>query len=133
MGSAGGGTAATAATAGGAIGAGGTPWGGRRQRDSPNPPLSRSYGETLYAKACQDLGYRPFPTPSAQMSRPYTNPDGLTMGACLYCGFCMNYACEVAAKATPQTALLPAAPNPGNYEGWTFPNAPPTHSKDRPP
>src|SRR5437667_203058 len=89
---------------------------GARTRDFPNPPLARSYVETLFTKAATDLGYHPFPVPAAQMSRPYTNPDGITMGACLYCGYCMNYPCEVAAKATPQTAVLPAAFKTGNYE-----------------
>jgi gluconate 2-dehydrogenase alpha chain len=50
------------------------------------------------------------------MSRVYTNPDGITLGACVYCGYCMNYACEVSAKATPQTAVLPAAFRTGNYQ-----------------
>jgi len=124
------GISGTAGNVRGAIRAGGNPFEGPRQREFPNPPLSRSYGEILYAKACQDLGYHPFPTPSAQMSRPYTNPDGLTMGACLYCGFCMNYACEVAAKATPQTAVLPAAVQTGNYEIRTFANVTRINVKD---
>src|SRR5207247_2342435 len=92
------------------------PFEGARTRDFPNPPRTRSYVETLFTKAATDLGYHPFPVPAAQMSRPYTNPDGITMGACLYCGYCMNYPCEVAAKATPQTAVLPAAFKTGNYE-----------------
>lgn len=100
----------------GAIKPGGNPFEGPRAREFPNPPLTRAYAETLFAKAVTDLGYRPFPTPAAQMSRPYTNPDGITLGACLYCGYCMNYACEVSAKATPQTAVLPAALKNSNYE-----------------
>jgi len=124
------GISGTAGNVRGTIKAGGNPFEGPRQREFPNPPLTRSYGETLHAKACQDLGYHPFPTPSAQMSRPYTNPDGITMGACLYCGFCMNYPCEVSAKALPQTAVLPAAFKTGNYEVRAFANVTRINVKD---
>jgi gluconate 2-dehydrogenase alpha chain len=96
--------------------AGGNPFEGPRAREFPNPPLKRAYGETLFAKAVQELGYHPFPTPAAQMSQAYTNPDGATIGACIYCGYCMNYACEVSAKALPQTTTLPIALATGNYE-----------------
>jgi gluconate 2-dehydrogenase alpha chain len=101
---------------GGAIQAGGNPFEGPRSRDYPNPPLKRSHAGKLYADATQSLGYHPFPMPAAQTSRPYTNPDGVSMGECVYCGFCMNYACEMAAKSTPQTCTLPAAFDTGNYE-----------------
>jgi len=95
---------------------GGNPFEGLRAREFPNPPLKRAYGETLFAQAAQELGYHPFPMPAAQMSQAYTNPDGATLGACIYCGYCMNYACEVSAKALPQTTTLPVALATGNYE-----------------
>jgi gluconate 2-dehydrogenase alpha chain len=95
---------------------GGNPFEGPRSRDYPNPPLKRSYGESLFEKAAHELGYHPFPMPAAQMSRPYTNPEGLSMNACVYCGYCMNTACEMTAKAVPQTTILPAALKTGNFE-----------------
>jgi gluconate 2-dehydrogenase alpha chain len=95
---------------------GGNPFEGPRAREFPNPPLKRAYGESLFARAALELGYHPFPTPAAQMSQAYTNPDGATIGACVYCGYCMNYACEVSAKALPQTTTLPVALATGNYE-----------------
>jgi gluconate 2-dehydrogenase alpha chain len=110
------GISGTAGNIKGTVRAGGNPFEGPRAREFPNPPLARSYAETLFTKAATELGYRPFPVPAAQMSRVYTNPDGITLGACVYCGYCMNYPCEVAAKATPQTAVLPAAFRTGNYE-----------------
>jgi gluconate 2-dehydrogenase alpha chain len=110
------GLSGTAGNVNGAIKPGGNPFEGPRAREFPNPPLTRSYGEGLFAKAAADLGYHPFPTPAAQTSRPYTNPDGVTLGACLYCGYCMNYACEVSAKSTPQTTTLPVALKTGNFE-----------------
>ena len=53
------------------------------------------------------MGYHPFVQPSSNMTRPYTNPEGLQLNACNYCGFCERYACEHLAKATPQTVILP--------------------------
>lgn len=100
----------------GQIQAGGNPFEGPRSREYPNPPLTRSYGESLFEKATGELGYHPFPMPSAQMSRPYTNPEGASMNACIYCGYCMSTGCEISAKAVPQTTILPAALKTGNFE-----------------
>ncbi len=100
----------------GEIQPGGNPFEGPRAREYPNPPLKRSYGETLFANAARELGYHPFPMPAAQMSQPYKNPDGVTLGACVYCGYCMNTGCEVMAKAVPQTTTLPVALKTGNFE-----------------
>jgi gluconate 2-dehydrogenase alpha chain len=100
----------------GTIQPGGNPFEGPRTREYPNPPLERAYGETLFRAAAEKLGYHPFPMPAAQMSRPYTNPDGVTLGQCMYCGFCMNYGCEWSAKAVPQTTVIPPALATGRYE-----------------
>ena len=100
----------------GEIQAGGNPFEGPRSREYPNPPLLKSYGMAMFEEATRSLGYHPFPLPAAQTSRPYTNPDGVGMGQCIYCGYCMNTGCEVAAKATPQTTVLPAAMQTGNVE-----------------
>ncbi len=53
------------------------------------------------------LGYHPFPQPSANASEAYTNPEGATMGQCVYCGFCERYGCESNAKASPNVNILP--------------------------
>lgn len=100
----------------GNIQAGGNPFEGPRARDYPNPPLKRSHAGDLFAEATGNLGYHPFPVPAAQCSRAYTNPDGASLGECVYCGYCMNYPCEISAKATPQTCTLPAAFDTGNFE-----------------
>jgi gluconate 2-dehydrogenase alpha chain len=100
----------------GEIQAGGNPFEGPRSREFPNPPLRKSYGMAVFEEATRSLGYHPFPTPAAQTSRAYTNPDGVGMGSCVYCGYCMNTGCEVAAKATPQTTVLPTALQTGNFE-----------------
>jgi gluconate 2-dehydrogenase alpha chain len=100
----------------GIIQSGGNPFEGPRARGYPNPPLKRAYGETLFGEAAEKLGYHPFPMPAAQSSQAYTNPDGASLGECMFCGFCMNYGCEWSAKAVPQTTTIPPALATGNYE-----------------
>jgi len=95
---------------------GGNPFEGPRARDYPNPPMKTSHVGALYAKAAKELGYHPFPAPSANMTRPYTNPYGLTLGACVYCGYCERFGCEMGAKASPQTTVLPVLMKNPNYE-----------------
>jgi gluconate 2-dehydrogenase alpha chain len=86
---------------------GGNPFEDPRSREYPNPPLKEPYGSTLFRKAALSRGYHPFPMPSSNMSRPYTNPEGLTLNTCTFCGFCERFGCEHFAKSTPQTVLLP--------------------------
>jgi gluconate 2-dehydrogenase alpha chain len=86
---------------------GGNPFEDPRSRDYPNPPVKEPYGAALFRKAAAKLGYHPFPMPSANMSRPYTNPEGLTLNTCTFCGFCERFGCEHFAKSSPQTVLLP--------------------------
>ena len=78
-----------------------------RSREYPNPPMKEPYGSAIFRQAAASLGYHPYPQPSANMSRPYTNPEGLTMQTCTFCGFCERYGCEHFAKASPQTVVLP--------------------------
>ncbi|MGZ8273292.1 MAG: GMC family oxidoreductase [Burkholderiaceae bacterium] len=86
---------------------GGNPFEDPRSRDYPNPPQKEPYGSALFRKAAEGLGYHPFPQPSSNMSRPYKNPEGLSMNTCTFCGFCERYGCEHYAKSSPQTVLLP--------------------------
>jgi gluconate 2-dehydrogenase alpha chain len=62
------------------------------------------------------VGYHPFPQPSANSPQPYTNLDGAQIGACVYCGYCERFGCEVFAKASPLTTVLPAAFKTNNFE-----------------
>jgi gluconate 2-dehydrogenase alpha chain len=87
---------------------GGNPFEGPRAREYPNPPMKTSFVGALFDEAAAQLGWKSFPVPSANMSRPYTNPYGLSLNACVYCGFCERFGCEMEAKATPQTTILPA-------------------------
>ena len=55
------------------------------------------------------MGYHPFPRPSANASRAYTNPDGAKFGACQYCGHCQRFGCEANAKGSAHITVIPAA------------------------
>ena len=96
--------------------AGGNPFEGPRSNDYPNPPMVQSYGPALFGKAAASLGYHPFPVPSANLTRPYTNPYGAQLKPCMYCGFCERFACEHFAKASPQVCVLPFAMKNPNFE-----------------
>ena len=100
----------------GKIQPGGNPFEGPRSREYPNPPYPTSNVQNLFIKAVEELGYHPFPQPAATMTRPYTNPDGVTLGQCVYCGNCSSFGCEVAAKASAQTTVLPTALASGKFD-----------------
>jgi gluconate 2-dehydrogenase alpha chain len=86
---------------------GGNPFEDPRSREYPTPPQKEPYGSSLFRKAATGLGYHPFPQPSSNLSQPYTNPEGLQLRTCMFCGFCERYGCEHYAKSSPQTVLLP--------------------------
>ena len=96
--------------------AGGNPFEDPRSRDYPTPPMKEPYGSALFRKAAAGLGYHPFPQPSANLSQPYTNPEGMTLNTCMFCGFCERYGCEHYAKASPQTVLLPVLMKDKNFQ-----------------
>jgi gluconate 2-dehydrogenase alpha chain len=86
---------------------GGNPFEDARSRDYPTPAQKEPYGSALFRKAAATLGYHPFPQPSSNLSQPYTNPEGLQLKTCMFCGYCERYGCEHYAKSSPQTILLP--------------------------
>jgi gluconate 2-dehydrogenase alpha chain len=87
--------------------AGGNPFEDVRSRPYPTPPMKEPYGSAMFRKAAAGLGYHPFPQPSSNLSEPYTNPEGMRLNTCMFCGYCERYACEHYAKSSPQTILLP--------------------------
>ncbi len=87
---------------------GGNPFEGPRQRDYPTKPLTQTYTGSFFGEVAASMGYKPFPTPSALLSEPYTNTYGVTMGPCTYCGFCTNYGCANLSKSSAITTVLPA-------------------------
>jgi len=86
---------------------GGNVFEGPRSDEYPNRPLHRTVTGELFDKAARSLGYHPFPAPAANASAAYTNPEGVTLGACAYCGHCERFGCEVNAKASPNSTIFP--------------------------
>jgi len=82
-----------------------------RSSDYPMPPLVENAFAGKIDAACKGLGYHPFPTPRAITSRPYKGRD-----ACVFCALCASYGCEVGAKSSTASTLLPAAEKTGNCE-----------------
>ena len=70
------GTSGAAGNLKGQILDGGNPFEGPRSRPYPNPPQAQPFSHTLFAKAARELGYKPFPQPSGNMSQAYVNPLG---------------------------------------------------------
>ena len=87
-----------------------------RSNPYPNPPLKKLASMRLFEEATKRLGYHPFVMPTGTVSQTYTNPDGQTLNACQYCGFCTNNYCEFAAKADPVLTVIPTAQKTGNFE-----------------
>ena len=94
---------------------GGNPFEGPRSRHYPNPPQAQPFSHTLFAQAARQLGYKPFPQPSGNLSRAYRNPLGVRQGPCSYCGFCEWFGCGNYSKASPQTTLLPVLVRKPNF------------------
>jgi gluconate 2-dehydrogenase alpha chain len=101
------GTSGKAGNLRGALIDGGNIFEGPRQAEYPNPPLIPSRGGDLFAAAASSLGYHPYPTPSANLSREYVNPEGATLNPTIYCGHCDRFGCATNSKASPHSTILP--------------------------
>jgi len=110
------GTSGKAGNLKGAIQPGGDPHESPRSREYPTPPQKEHFQGAMFRKAASSLGYHPFPQPSSNLSQAYTNPEGIKLNACVFCGFCERYACEHYAKSVPQTVILPVLLANPNFE-----------------
>lgn len=95
---------------------GGNVFEGPRSREYPLPPLASSITADKFTKATKEMGYHPFPQPAGILSQDYKDLAGNPRGACIYCGFCTRYGCEVAAKSNSLVVHMPAALATGKYE-----------------
>jgi choline dehydrogenase-like flavoprotein len=82
-----------------------------RSADYPLPPLAENAFAARIDAACAGLGYHPFPTPRAIVSRDYRGRQ-----ACMFCALCASYGCEIGAKSSTLSSLLPAAEATGRCE-----------------
>lgn len=95
---------------------GGNPFEPWRAEEFPLPPLEISEAGLIFEKAAKSLGYKPFPMPAATASHAYTNPDGMRLGQCQYCGHCERFICEANAKSSPHRLLFPVVQGKPNFE-----------------
>lgn len=110
----------TAGNLRGAIQPDGNPFEAPRQNPYPLPAMEILEAGSILTAAAAKLGMHPFPMPSANASRAYTNPDGMKLGQCQYCGHCERFMCEANAKASPHALTLPVLRRKPNFEARTF-------------
>ncbi|MHC1479377.1 GMC family oxidoreductase [Frateuria aurantia] len=95
---------------------GGNPFEEVRKNNYPLPPLKSVYGDMVFQRAAREAGFHPFHIPAANASAPYTNPYGVRLGPCNFCGYCEDYGCFMYSKASPQTTILPVLRTDPRFE-----------------
>jgi gluconate 2-dehydrogenase alpha chain len=95
---------------------GGNPFEAPRKKDYPQAPLEILESGRIFKDAAQSLGHKPFPMPAANSPRAYTNPDGINLAPCQYCGHCERFLCEANAKASPAVLLYPLLQKQRGFE-----------------
>jgi gluconate 2-dehydrogenase alpha chain len=99
----------------GEIIAGGNPFEAPRG-EYPNPPLKQPLATSMFAETAAEMGYHPFPFPSANVSQRYVNPYGAELMPCTYCGFCEQFGCGYYAKADPIICVYDRIRDHRNFE-----------------
>ncbi|PWU07369.1 MAG: hypothetical protein C5B51_10135 [Terriglobia bacterium] len=90
---------------------GSNPFDGPRSKPYPLPPMPVKSSGVLFESASKKLGLHPFPAPVAVLSQPYRG-----RAACVHCGFCESFGCEMGSKSSTLAALIPAAVKTGRCE-----------------
>jgi choline dehydrogenase-like flavoprotein len=88
----------------GVSGLAGNPFEAPRTKGYPVPPLPIKSEGVLLERAAKKLGYTAWPAPMAILSRPYRG-----RAACVACGFCYGFACEMRAKSSSAVTMVPEA------------------------
>ena len=91
--------------------AGASPFDPPRTRPYPMPPLPVKSSGVLFERGARKLGLHPFPAPMAINSQAYRGRP-----ACVHCGFCHGFACEVTAKSSTLFSMIPEAEATGRCE-----------------
>jgi choline dehydrogenase-like flavoprotein len=91
--------------------AGANPFEAPRSKPYPLPPMPVKSSGVLFDRACRKLGLHPFPAPVAILSQPYRG-----RGACVHCGFCESFGCEMKAKSSTLVSVIPVAEKTGRCE-----------------
>src|SRR6516225_6548927 len=91
--------------------AGASPFDPPRSKPYPMPPLPVKCSGVIFEGAARKLGWHPFPSPLAILSQPRPGRS-----ACVNCGFCWGFGCEVKAKSSSLTSVIPLAERTGRCE-----------------
>jgi choline dehydrogenase-like flavoprotein len=91
--------------------AGANPFEAWRSKPYPLPPLPVKSSGVIFERATRKLGLHPFPAPMAILSQPYRG-----RGACVHCGFCEGFGCEVRAKSSTLGTVIPVSERTGRCE-----------------
>ena len=82
-----------------------------RSKPFPTPPMHINSSGVLMERGANKLGWNAQVEPLAILSRAHNNRP-----ACINCGFCMGFGCEVGAKSSTLAAMIPLAQASGNCE-----------------
>jgi choline dehydrogenase-like flavoprotein len=91
--------------------AGASPFDPPRSKPYPMPPLPTKSSGVIFERAARKLGWNPFPAPMAILSEPRPGRS-----ACVNCGFCLGFGCEVGAKSSSLVAAIRVAEKTGRCE-----------------
>jgi choline dehydrogenase-like flavoprotein len=91
--------------------AGANPFEAPRSKPYPLPPMPIKSSGVLFDRATKKLGLHPFPAPVAILSQPYQG-----RAACVNCGFCESFGCEMRAKSSTLVSVIPVAEKTGRCE-----------------
>jgi choline dehydrogenase-like flavoprotein len=91
--------------------AGASPFDPPRTKPYPMPPLPVKSSGVLMERGALKLGLHPFPAAMAIASQPFRGRP-----ACVHCGFCMAFGCEVTAKSSTLYTMIPEAEATGRCE-----------------
>jgi choline dehydrogenase-like flavoprotein len=91
--------------------AGASPFDPPRSKPYPMPPLPTKASGVIFEQAARKLGWNPFPAPMAILSQPRPGRS-----ACINCGFCLGFGCEVGAKSSSLAAAIRMAEKTGRCE-----------------
>jgi choline dehydrogenase-like flavoprotein len=82
-----------------------------RSKPYPMPPLPTKSSGVIFERAARKLGWHPFPAPMAILSQPRPGRS-----ACVNCGFCLGFGCEVGAKSSSLATAIRMAEKTGRCE-----------------
>jgi len=99
----------------GKIQKGGNPFEAPRKNEYPMPPLGRTLNDNMFTEAAEKAGLSPFPLPAANASEAYTNPYGMQLAPCNFCGFCERFGCINYSKASPHVCVNGALKRKKNF------------------